>query len=111
MQMKRIVLRYGLIAGAVMSAMMIATVPFMERLDMSVSMVIGYTTMVVAYLMVYFGVRAYRDEVLGGTIGFGRAFQVGILITLIACVCYVATWEVIYYRFFPDFGEKYAAHV
>jgi hypothetical protein len=40
---------------------------------------------------------------------FGRAFAVGVLITLIATACYVATWEVIYYNFMPDFMDKYAA--
>jgi len=33
------------------------------------------------------------------------------MITLVASACYVATWEVIYYKFYPDFGDKYAAHV
>jgi hypothetical protein len=28
---------------------------------------------------------------------------------LISCVCYVATWEVVYHKFMPDFGEKYLA--
>jgi len=38
-----------------------------------------------------------------------RAFVVGLLITAVATVCYVATWELIYYQLAPDFGEKYAA--
>ena len=29
-------------------------------------MLIGYTGMVLAFLMVYFGVRSYRDNVAGG---------------------------------------------
>ena len=33
-----------------------------------------------------------------------------ILITLISCVFYVASWEVIYFKFMPDFADKYAAH-
>jgi hypothetical protein len=32
------------------------------------------------------------------------------LINLVASACYVATWEFIYYRMAPDFGDKYAAH-
>jgi hypothetical protein len=47
--------------------------------------------------------------VLGCSIGFGRAFQVGILITLIASVCYVATWEVLFFKGPSNFGEKYSA--
>ena len=108
--MRRTVLTYGLIAGAIMSLEMIVGLPFIEEVG-SLGLVIGYATMVVAFLMVYFGIRSYRDRVAGGTIGFGRAFGVGILITLIACLCYVATWEVIFYKFTPDFFDKYAARV
>jgi len=35
--------------------------------------------------MVFFGIRSYRDNVGGGTITFGKAFTVGILITLLSC--------------------------
>jgi hypothetical protein len=108
---KRIVLTFGLISGAVLSVMMLATIPFMDRIGLDKGEIIGYTTMVLAFIMVFFGIRSYRDTVLDGTIGFGRAFQVGILITLISCVCYVATWQLVYYKIAPDFVEKYTAHV
>jgi hypothetical protein len=107
--MKRTVWTFGLIAGAIMAAMMFATIPFLEHDDKAE--IIGYTTMIVAFLMVFFGIRSYRDNVMGGTIGFGRAFKVGILITLVASACYVASWEVMYHTMMPDFVEKYAAQV
>ena len=108
--MKRIVLTFGLIAGAIMSAMMGITMPFHDRISPNNGMVIGYTTMVLAFLLVFFGIRSYRDTVGGGRISFGRALGVGLLIMLIASACYVVTWEIIYFNFLPDFGEKYAAH-
>jgi hypothetical protein len=108
--MQKIVLTYGLIAGAILSVLMLATIPFMEQIGFDKGMVIGYTTMVLAFLMVFFGVKSYRDNVAGGTVTFGRAFKVGILITLIASVCYVATWQVIYHKITPDFMEKYGAY-
>src|SRR6185436_11239094 len=43
-------------------------------------------------------------------ISFGRAFAVGILITVVACVCYVVAWEIIYFKFMPDFVDKYAGY-
>jgi hypothetical protein len=61
-------------------------------------------------IAVYFGVRSYRDNVAGGSVRFGRAFAVGALIALISSSMYVVTWEVIYFRFMPDFVEKYSAH-
>jgi hypothetical protein len=108
--MSRIVLTFGLIAGAVLSAMLLVSVPFQDQIGFEHGATIGYTTMVVAFLMVYFGVRSYRDTVGGGRITFGRAFVVGLLITAVATVCYVATWELVYYKLAPDFGEKYAAY-
>ena len=109
--MKRIVLTCGLIAGGFLAAMMAWMVPLCMNghVDMTNSAILGYTTMVVAFLAVFFGVRSYRDKTGDGTITFGKAFQIGILITLVACAIYVTTWEVIYFNFLPDFADKYAA--
>ncbi|HKP75520.1 MAG TPA: DUF4199 domain-containing protein [Longimicrobiaceae bacterium] len=100
--MKKTVWTFGLIAGAVLSVMMLLTLPFMHQIGYDQAMVIGYTTMVLAFLMVFFGIRSYRDNVAGGTVGFGRALAVGALIVAIASVCYVATWEVICFKLEPD---------
>ncbi|MEO8102008.1 MAG: DUF4199 domain-containing protein [Betaproteobacteria bacterium] len=108
--MQKIVLTFGLIAGAMLSVMMLLTLPFMDKIGFDKGEIIGYTTMVLAFLMVYFGVRSYRDNVAGGSVTFGRAFLVGLMITTVASACYVATWQVIYYKITPDFGEKYTAY-
>jgi len=107
--MKRIVLTFGLISGAIMSVLMLSTVPFMHKIGFNRGMVIGYTTMVLAFLLVFFGIRSYRENVGNGYISFGRAFSVGLLIMLITCAFYVLTWEFIYFNFMPDFAEKYGA--
>jgi hypothetical protein len=109
--MRKIVLTFGLISGAILAAMMVLALLFQDQIGFDRGAIVGYTSMVLAFLMVYFGVRAYRDGVAGGRVGFGRAFSVGLMITLVASVCYVATWEVIYFNFMPDFGDKYAAYV
>ena len=109
--MKKIVLTFGIIAGAILSLLMVATIPFMDRIGFDYGMVIGYTTMVLAFLLVFFGIRSYRENVGGGQISFGRAFGVGILIVLIASVMYAITWVVLYFNFIPDFADKYIAHL
>ncbi len=109
--MKRVVLVFGLLAGAVLSVMMMVNVAFIDRLGFDTAEVIGYTTMVVAFLMVFFGIRSYRDNIYGGTISFAKAVGVGLGITLVASACYVTTWEVIYYWFAPDFVERYGAYM
>jgi len=109
--MRKIVLTFGLIAGGILSVMMIASAALIDTIGFDKGEIIGYTTMIIAFLMVFFGVKSYRDNVAGGEISFGRAFKVGILITALASACYVVTWEIIYYNVWPDFGDKYAAHV
>ena len=109
--MKKTVLIFGLISGAVSSIMMIATVPFADKFGYDKgAYVVGYTAIVLSFLLVYFGIRSYRDNAGNGHITFAKAFAVGILITLISCIFYVVTWEVIYFNFMHDFMDNYGAH-
>jgi hypothetical protein len=108
--MKKIVWTFGLIEGAILSAMMLLTVPFEEQIGANRGQIIGYATMVAASLLIYFGVRSYRDTAGGGTVGFARALVVGLLIGVVASACYVATWEAIYFGLRPDFAAKLQAH-
>jgi len=107
--MKKTVLTFGLIAGLIISALMDSSLLLANKIGSGHSMVLGYTIMVASFLLVYFGIRSYRDNTLGGQISFGRAFACGILIALITCVCYVATWEVLYFNFMPHFMDSYWA--
>lgn len=107
--MKKIILVFGLISGAISSTLMIATIPFADR--MGHSLFVGYATMVASFLLVYFGIRSYRDNVGAGSITFGKAFAIGICITLISCLFYIVTWEIIYFNFMHDFLDKYNAHI
>jgi len=107
--MKKTVLTFGLIAGAVLSGTMLATMPFHDAIGNEGGMLIGYTSMVLAFLLIFFGVRAYRDNVAGGHVGFMKALGVGVLIGLVASACYVATWEALYFGGKSDYIEKYQA--
>lgn len=109
--MKRVVLTFGVLSGVASAAMMFATVPFIDAIGFDRSVFVGYTAIVISFLFVYFGIRSYRDNVLGGQMTFGKGFQAGLLITLISCAFYVAAWLTVYYNFMPDFGEKYAAYL
>lgn len=108
--MKKYVLKFGLIGGGMMAVFMIATMPFLEKIGTDYGFLLGYSGMVLAFLMVYFGTRAYRDAVLGGSIRFWAAFRTGLLITLLSSACYVATWEVLYFGgFVPGVMDDYVA--
>lgn len=95
-----------------MAAMMCITFPLLDKgvLDFSNSAIFGYSMMVLAFTLVFFGVRSYRENVLGGKIGFGRAFGTGMLIVLVASVIYVITWMILYYTVIPDFVDKCAGY-
>lgn len=107
--MRKIVLTFGLIAGAITIAMFVVTLPFHDRIDSSTAMVVGYTSMVAASLMIFFGIRRYRDTVAGGVIGFWRAMKVGALIVGVAGLAYALAWQVIFFGFMPDYLAKYNA--
>lgn len=109
--MQKIVLTFGLISGGIQAVMMAVMVPlYMNRIvGFDKGEVIGYTSMILSFLLVFFGIRTYRENA-GGAITFGKAFKVGILITLITCAIYVVTWQIIYYNFFPNFMDVYAQH-
>ncbi len=93
--MKKTVLTYGLISGVIGAVLLLAHVPFMD--GGGKALIFGYTGIVLSALLIFFGVRSYRENVGNGKISFGRGLAVGILIALISSACYVAAWEVVYY--------------
>jgi len=108
--MKKTVITFGLISGVMISVLMDGSLLIANKIGSGHnSMLLGYTMMVASFLLIYFGIRSYRDNSLAGQISFGRAFACGILIALITTVCYVASWEVIYFNFMPHFMDSYWA--
>jgi len=107
--MKKTVLTFGIIAGIIISVLMGGSLLIADKIGSGHSMILGYTMMVASFLLVYFGIRSYRDNNLGGQISFGRAFACGILIALITTVFYVAMWEILYFNFMPHFMDSYFA--
>lgn len=107
--MKKIVTAFGLIAGLIVAIMMvISTTLFYGNKNYECSMYVGYATMLIAFSMIFVAVKNYRDKYNNGTVTFGKAFMIGLYVTLIASTIYVLVWLVIYYGFMPDFMDKYA---
>jgi hypothetical protein len=79
------------------------------NVDYNTSMLIGYASMLIAFSLVYVGIRNYRDKYNQGVISFGKAFKTGLLIVLIASTIYVAAWLIDFFFFIPDFMDKYTA--
>lgn len=104
---KKIIVNYGLIAGVIVSIMMLISANTITDYDRA--LVVGYASMLIAFSLVFVGIRNYRDKYNNGIISFGKAFKIGIMIVLIASTIYVIAWLVAYFFFEPDYLEKYSA--
>jgi hypothetical protein len=113
--MRKNIIIYGLITGIVVSALMLSITNYVSHCEGSVdyetSMLIGYAAMLLAFSLVFVGIRNYRNKYNDGIISFGQAFKIGILIVLIASTIFVVAWLIDYYFFMPGFAEKNAAHM
>ncbi|SKB30272.1 DUF4199 domain-containing protein [Daejeonella lutea] len=110
--MKRIVFVFGSITGVLIGAWTVASIAYCYSVNnYEGSMLVGYAAMLLAFSLVFVGVKNYRDNHRGGIITFGKALQVGLAISMVASTIYVLTWLIDYYVFVPDFMEKFSAHL
>lgn len=108
--MKKIILTYGLIAGAIVGILMAITMPLWKTgvITPDNGEYVGYTTMVIALSLVFFGMKAVRDN--QGSLSFGQGVKAGLLITLIAGIMYAIAWEICYNTIMSDFVSMYSQH-
>ncbi len=112
--MKRNSLVFGTIAGVIISTFMGISMAIMscgstDSDGGTGSMIIGFSAMIVAFSFIFVGIKNYRDKQNAGVITFGKAFLLGLMISLIASTLYVITWAVEFHFFMPDFIDKYSA--
>ncbi|MEN9599787.1 MAG: hypothetical protein RL596_2106 [Bacteroidota bacterium] len=106
--MKKNVIVYGSIAGAIFVVFMILLGLYHDNFDMDRGMIYGYGTMILAFSFVFAGVKNYRDKYLEGKISFWNAFKTGALISLLASCFYVASWLIVNKTMLPNFADEYA---
>lgn len=109
--MKNIVLKNGIIAGIIVSMFMGISVYFHSKNleDATLSYIIGFSGMFIAFSYTFVGMKQYRDTVHNGAISFGKAFSIGLLIAFIISTIYVLVWLLELYNLYPDFMEKFSA--
>ena len=73
--------------------------------------ILGYTAMLLALSMVFFGIKRFRDRSLGGKITFLQAFLNGMIVVAVAAAMYVIGWEIYYPNFAPDFSTNYSEYL
>jgi len=106
--MKEIAYKYGAVsAGIMIVPMVIPMLIWGTEFDLELAEWLGYISMILAMLGVYFGTRSYRDHALDGNISFGKAFASGVLISLVAALIF-GIFTVFLYKFvLTDFADKY----
>ncbi|MBK8788221.1 MAG: DUF4199 domain-containing protein [Chitinophagaceae bacterium] len=110
--MKKIVIVNGIIAGLIVAAMFLITMGlYHNQGNFEGGMWIGYASMLLAFSLIFVAIIRFRDKYNNGVISFGKAFRIGLYITLIASTIYVVAWLIDFYVFIPDFADKYAAHM
>ena len=106
------ILKYGLIAGLIVGIIDFALfVGAGDQPHFENGMLIGYTIMLVALSTVFVGIKRYRDQDMGGVIRFWPAFGMGVAISLIAGLFYVAAWEASQAITGADFVTAYSNYV
>jgi len=102
--MSRTVLVYGLLAGVGMALLQWIIYPLCYRgfITFDNSTYFGYAGMLLVFTFIFFGIRSYRDNQGGGKVSFSKAFQIGILITLLGSLLHSVGWQ-IYNLVNPDF--------
>lgn len=105
--MSRIILVYGVIVGAIVIGLAILSL----ALAGTHPAWLGFLVMIVAFSAIFFAVKQYRDQSLGGVIRFGTAALLGIGIAAVASFIYVAVWEIYLYASDYAFADVYAEHM
>jgi len=109
--MKKNVILSGILAGVIVaSVMLVSAAKCYSDDNYEGSMILGYGSMLLAFSLIFVCVKNYRDKHNQGFITFGKAFRIGLFISLIASSFYVIAWLIDYYVFIPDFAEKFAQH-
>ena len=85
---------YGVISGAIIIASMMLGLLTSDMDGFFASEYFGYLIMLIALSMIFIGIKRHRDIELGGVIKFLPAFGLGLGISAVAGIVYVAVWEV-----------------
>jgi hypothetical protein len=106
--MKKIIWTYGLLSGTFITLFMLISMYYCyQQTEMSGNMILGFSSMILAFSLMFVAIKKYRNESLGGSISFGKAFAIAISIAAIASTMYVIGWIIEFHTLMPDFMERY----
>jgi hypothetical protein len=107
----RIISIYGVIGGLIVAVpMAVSMLTVTENTVPENAALYGYLSMLLAFTMVFVGIKRYRDRVLGGVIRFVPALGIGLGISAVASLFWVVGWEITLATGF-DFASAYSDSV
>lgn len=95
----------GLIAGGCLSALAILLA---SRGMLAYGEIAGYLILLVALSAIFVAIKRHRDHELGGVIRFWPAFGLGLGISFVASLIYMASWEFAVAVTKVDFATSYS---
>ncbi|CAM1345941.1 DUF4199 domain-containing protein [Tenacibaculum crassostreae] len=105
--MKKTVIKYGVYSLLTAAILFLLSLFLGKTFDYSTQEIIGYASMIVSLSFVFFGIKYYRDNENEGKLSFGKALQIGVLISLFAGLGF----GIIDYLYItvinPDFATEY----
>ena len=89
--MKKSILIYGTITGSiVIGTMCIGFATAGAKDSLATSQWVGYLIMLLGFSLIFVAIKQHRDRDLGGIIKFGRALLLGLGISVVAALVYMA---------------------
>ena len=108
--MRKTALTSGLISGGVIAPVMYVLLCLARNnANFGISNILMYAAVVMLFIMMSWGIKSYRDNTQDGFITFGKAFKVGILISLVSSLCYAILWLILFNPIFKGFMEQHSA--
>jgi hypothetical protein len=109
MNMLKTIIAYGIAAGLIVGVpLTILTLSMSGHEMMHWGMLVGYALMLLAFTTIFIAVKRRRDGPCGGVIRFWPAFGLGLGISVVASLCYVAAWEIGQALSGADFAAVYS---
>ena len=106
--MKQTALRFGLFgAASVVIFGLVNCLVLGPSASWELAEVLGYLTILVSMIFVFFGIRHYRDRFNNGELTFGKGMKVGILIVLLPAIFFGLFSVLLTEVFDPEWADRY----
>lgn len=96
----------GLVWGAILGFLGIIYNVILYMLDQNLNQNLGYAGMIITIIVLILAIRSFRDNVRGGILPFGPAFQFGFVVILVSSVIGIIYAYLLWTVIDPDILSK-----